>query len=58
MIQPPKFQGFLEYAPRQLAVPDEKAFFNSLQPSLYQSVPSDFIPHSIVISAKRQDLNW
>lgn len=58
MIQPAEFQRFSEYAPRQLAVTDEKAFVNIAQPSLYQLVPSDFILHRIVISAKRWDLNW
>lgn len=56
MIQPPKFKGFQEYAPRQLS--DEKAFVNSTQPSLYQLVPGDFILHRIVTSAKHWDLNW
>lgn len=58
MIQPTEFQRFSEYAPRQLAVTDEKAFVNSAQSSLYQLVPSDFILHRIVIFAKRWDLNW
>lgn len=58
VIQPPNLKGFREYAPRQLAVTNEKAFVNSAQPSLYQLVPSDFIRQRTAISAERWDLNW